>query len=353
MALLLSSEQKQQLTTKQSDPESVFKIIEPLGEGAYGYVYSAIDTRNDIKIALKIMKIDIDLVVDLISEITIQKQCKSKYIVNFVDSFIKGSDIWLGIEYIDGGSCLDIAKITKTVWNEEYIAIILRETLKGLKYLHSKKLIHRDIKAANILLSTNGIIFIILYIVCVCVIIYYFDVYLGDVKLADFGVAKDLAQKEAGTTIGTPYWMAPEIFGNDHYTFSADIWSLGITAYEMSVGKPPLAGIPAFKAMMMIPKEDAPKLPEDQDWTSEFENFVEECCVKDPLKRATVDALLSDNKFILNGKDNEYLGKYVRECMPKIKEYRKQKLIESQKKDEESAINVCVFLYIFMFMDIY
>ncbi len=134
------------------------------------------------------------------------------------------------MEFCEGGSALDIVKVTKHTLSERQCQCVLYHSLKGLQYLHSKNLIHRDIKAANILINKNG-----------------------RCKLADFGVAKSVRASGAGTTIGSPYWMAPEVLGTEKYDNSADIWSLGIVAIEMAIGKPPLSNYKPLQAMFMIP----------------------------------------------------------------------------------------------------
>ena len=171
------------LRTEYGDPEKIFDIIQPLGEGAYGSVYKALDKRDGELVALKIVPID-DESPSLEREIYILKSCNSPYIVNFRGSFVKDDNLWIALEYCGGGAILDLMKVTGENLNETQIQIVVTESLKGLMYLHSKNYAHRDIKAGNILLNHKG-----------------------QCKLADFGVAKDTNAAAAETTIGTPYWM--------------------------------------------------------------------------------------------------------------------------------------------------
>lgn len=160
------------------------------------------------------------------------------------------------------------------VFTEQEVAVVCREILLGLQYLHAEGKIHRDIKAANILLAGNGDVKL-----GKCIVSHLVSLTFA----ADFGVAAQLSshKSQRHTFVGTPFWMAPEVIRQTGYDSRADIWSLGITAIEMAKGEPPLAENHPFKAIFLIPKEDAPRL-EGPDWSKEFCDFVTACLQKQP-----------------------------------------------------------------------
>ncbi|XP_037081938.1 serine/threonine-protein kinase 4-like [Pollicipes pollicipes] len=256
-------------------PEEVFDIICKLGEGSYGSVYKALHKESGQVLAIKQVPVDTDLQ-EIIKEISIMQQCDSPYVVKYYGSYFKNTDLWIVMEYCGAGSVSDIMKLRKKTLSEAEISTILSDTLRGLQYLHLRRKIHRDIKAGNILLNTEG-----------------------HAKLADFGVAGQLTDTMAkrNTVIGTPFWMAPEVIQEIGYDCVADIWSLGITALEMAEGRPPYGDIHPMRAIFMIPTKPPPSFRDLNQWSPEFIDFVQRCLVKNPDERATATELL-DHRFI-------------------------------------------------------
>lgn len=236
--------------TKQ--PEEVFDVLEKLGEGSYGSVFKAIHKESGQVVAIKQVPVESDLQ-EIIKEISIMQQCDSPYVVKYYGSYFKNTDLWIVMEYCGAGSVSDIIRLRNKTLTEDEIATILKSTLKGLEYLHFMRKIHRDIKAGNILLNTEG-----------------------HAKLADFGVAGQLTDTMAkrNTVIGTPFWMAPEVIQEIGYNCVADIWSLGITSIEMAEGKPPYADIHPMRAIFMIPTNPPPTFRKPELWSDDFTDFV-------------------------------------------------------------------------------
>eukprot|EP01083_Nonionella_stella_P293435 997897_1 len=269
---------------------------------------------------LKVMNFNPNDCKDLLSEIDILQKCNSPYIVNFKDTFHKDNNIWLAMEYCDGGSILDVMKILNQNLTELQTACVIYQSLKGLMYLHSKQLIHRDIKAANILINSAG-----------CC------------KLADFGVAKIMRASGVGTTIGSPYWMAPEVMGSDNYDISADIWSLGIVCVEMSVGKPPLSEYKPMQAMFMIPKNPPPKIPEyiieELNFSNEFIEFIGRCLQKNPAMRPSAEMLIND-KWVKKV-ENDYMSEllpWISKGIPLLDKERKINAHIANQEDSENTV---------------
>ncbi|TVY54650.1 Serine/threonine-protein kinase svkA [Lachnellula cervina] len=267
---------------------SQYTVLHELGSGSFGTVYKAIDKTTGEIVAIK--HIDLEStdedIQDIQSEISILSSCTSPYVTQYKASFLRGHKLWIVMEFLGGGSGLDLLKPGNL--NEAHVAIICRELLLGLEYLHQEGKIHRDVKAANVLLSTSG-----------------------KVKLADFGVATQLTniKSQRNTFVGTPYWMAPEVIQEAGYDYKADIWSLGITALELINGGPPHADVHPMKVLFLIPKQSAPRL-EGSQYSREFKDFIAQCLVKDCDRRPSAKELLR-HKFIRSAGKVEALQELI------------------------------------------
>ncbi|KAH3760961.1 STE/STE20 protein kinase [Pelomyxa schiedti] len=262
--------------SRGEDPNKLLVLESVIAEGSYGTVYKGKHSITNVDMAIKIVSLDEESTLEEVQiEVDILNKCTHPNICGYYGSWVWENELFIALELCEGPSATDFVIEHILQFSESIIALITRETLLGLNYLHRLGFIHRDIKGANILLTRQG-----------------------GVKLVDFGICSHISEKTPSRTtfIGTPYWMAPEVIANrlrhSPYTTKADVWSLGITLFELSEGAPPLAQHHPMKALLMIPYRDPPKFANPSQWSSHFNNFLSRCVVREPAGRASVDELL-------------------------------------------------------------
>ncbi|XP_007897251.1 serine/threonine-protein kinase TAO3 isoform X3 [Callorhinchus milii] len=317
----------------QDDPEELLIDLHEIGHGSFGAVYFARNARTSEVVAVKKMsysgKQTTEKWQDIIKEVKFLGQLKHPNTIEYKGCYLKEHTAWLVMEYCLG-SASDLLEVHKKPLQEVEIAAITHGALQGLAYLHSHNLIHRDVKAGNILLTEPG-----------------------QVKLADFGSASIISP--ANSFVGTPYWMAPEVIlamDEGQYDGKVDVWSLGITSIELAERKPPLFNMNAMSALYHIAQNESPSL-QSNEWSNFFRNFVEYCLQKIPQDRPTSLELLRHH-FVSRERSPRVLCDLIARTKAAVREldnlqYRKMKKIlfqethngpmtESQEEEEQDHV---------------
>ncbi|XP_049448038.1 serine/threonine-protein kinase TAO1 [Epinephelus fuscoguttatus] len=314
----------------KEDPEKLFSDLREIGHGSFGAVYFARDIRTNEVVAIKKMsysgKQSNEKWQDIIKEVKFLQRIRHPNSIEYKGCYLREHTAWLVMEYCLG-SASDLLEVHKKPLQEVEIAAITHGALQGLAYLHSHNMIHRDVKAGNILLTEPG-----------------------QVKLADFGSAS--IASPANSFVGTPYWMAPEVIlamDEGQYDGKVDIWSLGITCIELAERKPPLFNMNAMSALYHIAQNESPTL-QSSEWTEYFRNFIDSCLQKIPQDRPHSDDMLG-HAFLQRERPDSVLMDLIQRTKDAVREldnlqYRKMKKIllqeahngptaEAQDGDEE------------------
>lgn len=261
---------KLQEIVSPGDPFRHYERRKKLGQGASGSVYEGIDHRTNRAVAIKQIDLSQQPRKELIvNEVLIMRDTRHDNIVKYYECFLVGKELWLVMELMKGGTLTDI--IEECEFSEGQTAAVCRETLLALEDLHSRGIIHRDIKSDNMLLTRDG-----------------------HVKLTDFGFCAKLTKEEnkRATMVGTPYWMAPEIIKQQPYGNRVDIWSLGIMTIEMIEGEPPYLDEEPLKALYLIATHGTPQLREPSAASKEMRDFLAVTLAMDPERRPSARELL-------------------------------------------------------------
>lgn len=250
---------------------ALYKRTEVIGRGKFGVVYKGYHKQTKQTVAIKVLNLDTeeDEVLDVQQEIQFLADLKNvPNVTHYYGLFLQDTKLWIIMDYCAGGSVRTLLKAG--VFEEKYIGVIIREVVAALVAVHRLGVIHRDIKAANVLITNEG-----------------------NVQLCDFGVAAQVTSNslKRTTMAGTPYWMAPEVIRvGDQYNVKADIWSLGITLYEIATGNPPYCDKDAKWAMQMISKLTPPRL-EGREYLPMLKECIALCLDESPDERALAEDL--------------------------------------------------------------
>ncbi|XP_066476059.1 STE20-like serine/threonine-protein kinase isoform X2 [Tiliqua scincoides] len=296
------------------NPEDYWEIIGELGDGAFGKVFKAQNKETNVLAAAKVIdtKSEEELE-DYMVEIDILASCDHPNIVKLLDAFYYENNLWILIEFCAGGAVDAVMLELERPLTEPQIRVVCRQTLEALHYLHENKIIHRDLKAGNILFTLDG-----------------------DIKLADFGVSAKNTRtiQRRDSFIGTPYWMAPEVVmcetSKDRpYDYKADVWSLGVTLIEMAEIEPPHHELNPMRVLLKIAKSDPPSLAQPSKWSADFKDFLKKCLEKNVDARCSTAELLQHPFVTITS------NKPIRELIAEAKAEVTEEVEDGKDEDEE------------------
>ncbi|GBG32950.1 Serine/threonine-protein kinase OSR1 [Hondaea fermentalgiana] len=325
---------------------SSYELKAQIGQGAFAKVWQATCKERNTDVAIKVIELDnlTSSLDDIYQEVRVMLLSKFPSVLRAYACFVVKRSLWLVMPLMRKGSCLRIMKVLKRKGlgdglKEEWIAPILKSALEGLEYFHKRGKVHRDIKASNLLMDSDG-----------------------SVRISDFGVAGwlpnglDRNSVERRTFVGTPCWMAPEVMEQtDAYDEKADIWSFGITALELAKGYAPYARLAPMRVLLATIQNPPPSLRSYDDWqqtknkfSRHFREIITLCLQRNPANRPSASTLLSKT-FFRRAPPSNFLAKDLLEAVPipdtweqstsSSEERAEQKRqLELMKKDQEEEL---------------
>ncbi|XP_008104808.1 STE20-like serine/threonine-protein kinase isoform X3 [Anolis carolinensis] len=305
------------------NPEEYWEIIGELGDGAFGKVFKAQNKETKVLAAAKVIdtKSEEELE-DYMVEIDILASCDHPNIVKLLDAFYYENNLWILIEFCAGGAVDAVMLELERPLTEPQIRVVCRQTLEALHYLHENKIIHRDLKAGNILFTLDG-----------------------DIKLADFGVSAKNTRtiQRRDSFIGTPYWMAPEVVmcetSKDRpYDYKADVWSLGVTLIEMAEIEPPHHELNPMRVLLKIAKSEPPSLAQPSKWSADFKDFLRKCLEKNVDARWTTSELLQHPFVTVT--TNKPIRELIAEAKAEVTEEVEDGKEEEEEEESENSLQL-------------
>lgn len=252
---------------KLHDPTKQLTDMELIATGGCGEVYKA--NMNGTEVAVKKVSLNARNADRVLSEVELMANVRHPNLVRMIEAGQSGKTLWTIMEYINGATLTYLSAYGHC--KETHIAYFARELLKALRCLHSHRIMHRDIKSDNIMITEDG-----------------------RVKLIDLGFSALVKDDERGrmSVLGTPHYMAPELIRGNLYSYAVDVWSVGIVCREMATGEPPYYGMDPMSVIFEISTSGVPPLPDREKWNSDFLDFLDRCLEMDPERRASLDELL-------------------------------------------------------------
>lgn len=304
---------------RELNPADLWEVVGELGDGAFGKVYKAQNKETGVLAAAKVIETKSEEELeDYMVEIDILASCDHHYIVKLLDAFYYEHKLWIMIEFCPGGAVDATMLELDRGLTEKQIQVVCKQMLEALVYLHSMKIIHRDVKAGNVLLMLDG-----------------------GIKLADFGVSAKNTRtlQRRDSFIGTPYWMAPEVVmcettKDAPYEYKADIWSLGITLIELAQIEPPHHELNPMRVLLKIAKSDPPTLDQPSKWSADFKDFLRKALDKNPETRPAAAQLL-EHPFVKSVKSNRPLLELVAEAKAEVMEVMEDSHEDGDEEPEE------------------